>query len=1036
MKNNSIYWIKVKTPSILDEIFNSNLISQYKKLSLIDYGTANSSVYNYHFDDDRSFWVQANGISDVLSMLSTISVEFSTPILSFHDNNFAFFNSLGKKVELDDDVKIDFKKVCKVIEMQTGYFFDLEDEFIDHDDESDYEDNMSDDSNENIFGKGQEDSYGNFINNDLDYQFNFNENNEATDEFDSNLFESNEEEKECGCDNCECKSSCNDFENSNFSENNEKSNEEIIKELFEIASQENYDEDSNDDVDASNLSDTFMSALEEQLDNSKSDGEDKTEINDILKFFNESGSDKNDTKNDQKSNSDVIKELVLEEYNSKDCENEFDKLVNKTLCQEEENQEKECISESCDGCFGSCFCSQVTDNYDEIDKFVSETHNINKDSNENEEFFESPIDDFLIYDYEEPCCEDKLDYYDDQIEKEDNKTNSNGEIIMEHNNFDKDIEGFKEIGFEEIEKVLKGFFNTDNSLENVSDSTKDDVEKILKRIELLREQNNTNMVNYEKEIDLKPIYEALKKGEVTLDIYTEESQKYIIEKLNNLLDESCGNLLNNNSLTYEEGFNNETKIAHHSENYEIKDNGEDIQLEPIIATDLSFNIDDDQTIYNNLESFEIESTLEGNSKEQMKNLNDVLDSKFGGYNKDIVLNLQEKEHSFQDIDDVINSKFGGYDAPITSYEVVKNENFDAIDRVLDEKFGFYFENNDANKTLDDNLNSTFVNSEVVSNFDSVLDEKFGGYNILNNNLDNFTDENFQLEENNYEHYLNGNSPIFNFKNEIIFKNQSSNNNFEFDKDNDLFSENSIVEDTVDSFEDYIDNFEIKSEQNDFSNHKENVIEGINEFDLDSELEENLFNKFDESTGEETLVDLTVFDAPETITSDNIEKIDEAFESSETLFEENESPVNMFDLEKENLYKNIYDDVVTSDNNLNDALKIDEDINFVNNEISFETEKFEKEVLDKPKFETKKNNLNDLFKYDHSRIDLDRIKANSESQKAIINGLSEFLKKIEIEKNKLQQKRDEIEKKNQLAKQIITQGYDREKAMNFEKRNWR
>ena len=103
-------------------------------------------------------------------------------------------------------------------------------------------------------------------------------------------------------------------------------------------------------------------------------------------------------------------------------------------------------------------------------------------------------------------------------------------------------------------------------------------------------------------------------------------------------------------------------------------------------------------------------------------------------------------------------------------------------------------------------------------------------------------------------------------------------------------------------------------------------------------------------------------------------------------------------------------------------------------ISFETKPFEYEVLSKPKSEPKKTNIDELFKYDHSRIDLERIKANSESQRAIISGLSEFLKKIEIEKNKLQQKREEIEKKNQLAKQIINQGYDREKSFEFEKRN--
>ena len=301
MKNNSIYWIKVKTPSVLDEIFNSILISQYKKLSLIDYGIANSSVYDYNFDDDRSFWVQANGLSDVLSMLSTISVEFSTPILSFHDGVFAVFNSLGKKVELDDDVKTDFRKTCKVIEMQTGYFFDLEDDF-EHDDEDlvdEKDDFLLDDEefdDENLdyeddeLSEVEEDQ-----DDDIEYQFNFSKNNLNDDEED-NSFEF-EEEGGCGCENCQCGLGQESFDNGDKnSEDDEKTKEEIIKELFEIASQEEYDDNtSQGDISASNLSDTFMEALNEEISNIEDKENDKNDISDILKFFNDD-SKKNNSK--------------------------------------------------------------------------------------------------------------------------------------------------------------------------------------------------------------------------------------------------------------------------------------------------------------------------------------------------------------------------------------------------------------------------------------------------------------------------------------------------------------------------------------------------------------------------------------------------------------------------------------------------------------------------------------------------------------------------------------------------------------------
>ena len=290
-----------------------------------------------------------------------------------------------------------------------------------------------------------------------------------------------------------------------------------------------------------------MEALNEEINNIEDKENDKDDISDILKFFNDD-SKKNNSKIEINeislnekfepeinvveidiNNESEDDQLSFEEFSLADCENEFDKLVNQVSKSEQEETVSEfgCNEEDCSSCSGSCYCSQVSDDYDEIDNFAAD-----------EEYFQSQVDDFLIYEYEEPCCEDKLEYYTDNIELSGQKDEFDlkGEKDMQKE-LDKDIEGFKEIGFDEIEKALKEFFNADNSLESVSDSTKDDVDKILKRIEALREQNSANAISTELEIDLKPIYESLKSGEVTLDIYTDESQKYIIEKLNGLLND-------------------------------------------------------------------------------------------------------------------------------------------------------------------------------------------------------------------------------------------------------------------------------------------------------------------------------------------------------------------------------------------------------------------------------------------------------------------------------------------------------------------
>lgn len=1045
MKNNSIYWIKVKTPSVLDEIFNSILISQYKKLSLIDYGIANSSVYDYNFDDDRSFWVQANGLSDVLSMLSTISVEFSTPILSFHDGVFAVFNSLGKKVELDDDVKTDFRKTCKVIEMQTGYFFDLEDDF-DRDDEDlddEKDDVLSDDEefdDQNLdyeddqLSEDEEDQ-----DDDIEYQFNFSKNNLSDDEED-NSFEF-EEEGGCGCENCQCGLGQESFGNGDKnSEEDEKTKEEIIKELFEIASQEEYDDNtSQEDISASNLSDTFTEVLNEEISNIENKENDKDDISDILKFFNDD-SKKNNSKIEINeislnekfepeinvveidiNNESEDKQLSFEEFSLADCENEFDKLVNQVSKSEQEETVSEfgCNEEDCSSCSGTCYCSQVSDDYDEIDNFAADTFKLNNKEEDKEEYFQSQVDDFLIYEYEEPCCEDKLEYYTDNIELSGQKDEFDlrGEKDMQKE-LDKDIEGFKEIGFDEIEKALKEFFNVDNSLESVSDSTKDDVDKILKRIEALREQNSANAISTELEIDLKPIYESLKSGEVTLDIYTDESQKYIIEKLNGLLNDIETKKEDQVSELSDEDIFKAVEMIYPPQE-EIVDNGEVIQLEEITASDLNLDTNESQNFYDNLDSFEWEKFEIEQEYDQFKNIEDVLDSKFGGYNQEVFSNVDNVESNFENIDDVMNSKFGGYQSPIASYGFVKNEDNNPIDTVLEQKFGFY--SND----VENEVNPVFINNEISSNMDSVLDEKFGGYNLSKNEPEFVTKYQESKHEDdivtNEDFHWNENQNDIDLEFDTVVEVEPTETNFNFYEDDNLFSSPVVNEDNVDSFDDSINDLKIEQDTEELTPYFES---------------ENLLDKFDQSVGEEYLVDLTVFDAPEEIASDNIEKIEQAFESSETLFSENDNPANMFDLEKENLYKNIYDDVVSNDNNLNDALKVNEDLNLSSNEISFETKPFEYEVLSKPKSEPKKTNIDELFKYDHSRIDLERIKANSESQRAIISGLSEFLKKIEIEKNKLQQKREEIEKKNQLAKQIINQGYDREKSFEFEKRNWR
>ncbi|KFB07473.1 hypothetical protein [Malacoplasma iowae] len=1029
MKNNCIYWIKVKTPSVLDEIFNSNLISQYKKLSLIDYGTANSSVYNYHFDDDRSFWVEANGISDVLSMLSTISVEFSTPILSFHNGNFAFFNSLGKKIDLDEDVKTDFKKTCKVIEMQTGYFFDLEDEMIDieNDCENDLElENYEDDEEEN----------------DIDYQFNFSSNNNLEQENDFDSFGLNkDQESGCPCGSCGCHSNNEEIENDQETIEDEKTKEQIIKELFEIASQEEYDKNSNEnqDISESELDDVFMDALKEQIQNIENQEKDKSEINDILKFFNDDESSKKSKSKieideislNEKFEPEVIsfeldvdndldeEEFTFEDFDSTDEENEFDKLVNQASYKEDKNKEEiqfGCNQQDCQYCYGSCSCSHVFDNYDEIDDLAAEAFNF--DQNKDKEYFESQVDDFSIYEYEEPCCEDKLEYYTEttDINEQSKSYNLEEEKIMEKE-LDKDIEGFKEIGFDDIEKALKEFFDMNNSLEYVSDPTKDDVDKILKRIETLREKNNTNNLNCESEVDLKPIYESLKNGEVTLDIYTEESQKFIIDKLNGLLADIENNKTNSKlENTNDEDINIETIESNNDEN-ELMDNGEIIKLDEIVATDLNLETNhfiSVQDFYENMVPFDLENFDSKVNDDQFKNIDDVLDSKFGGYNQEVVANLNDTKSNFENFDDVINSKFGGYETPVASYGFVSNESDSVIDSVLDQKFGFYSSNQNQENEI-----SGSINNEINSNIDSVLDEKFGGYNNANSKSENWNTFDYD--------FLNKNE--FNFEQDLSKNNSVEDslidlgpieNDFEFNEEISL-PPRVVSEDNVDSFDDSINDLEFGQQENDYEINFET---------------ENLFDKFNESIGEEPLVDLSAFDKPEEITSDNIEKIGETFESSETLFDDNENPENMFDLEKENLYRNIYDDVVSNDKNLNDALKWNEDFQLSDNEISFETKPFEKDFDNKNKKETKKSNIDNLFKYDHSRIDLGRIKANSESQRAIISGLSEFLKKIEVEKSKLQQKREEIEKKNELAKQIISQGYARENSFDFEKRNWR
>ena len=129
MINSNIFWIKVKNSSTLKAIFNSSILGQLRKESIYEYGKANSYVFNDYFDDKKSFWVHAKTDDDVIELIEILSEEFSTPILAYWNNKYIAFNSIGKRILIEDEFANDYCLVASILEEASGYSFNAEEYF-------------------------------------------------------------------------------------------------------------------------------------------------------------------------------------------------------------------------------------------------------------------------------------------------------------------------------------------------------------------------------------------------------------------------------------------------------------------------------------------------------------------------------------------------------------------------------------------------------------------------------------------------------------------------------------------------------------------------------------------------------------------------------------------------------------------------------------------------------------------------------------------------------------------------------------------
>lgn len=126
MNNSNIFWIKVKNSSTLKAIFNSSILGRLRKESIYEYGKTNSYVFHDFFNDKKSFWVHAKTDDDVIEMIEILSEEFSTPILAYWNQKYVAFNSIGKRILIEDEISDDYCLVASVLEEATGYSFNAE----------------------------------------------------------------------------------------------------------------------------------------------------------------------------------------------------------------------------------------------------------------------------------------------------------------------------------------------------------------------------------------------------------------------------------------------------------------------------------------------------------------------------------------------------------------------------------------------------------------------------------------------------------------------------------------------------------------------------------------------------------------------------------------------------------------------------------------------------------------------------------------------------------------------------------------------
>ncbi len=836
MINSNIFWIKVKNSSTLKAIFNSSILGQLRKESIYEYGKANSYVFNDYFDDKKSFWVHAKTDDDVIELIEILSEEFSTPILAYWNNKYIAFNSIGKRILIEDEFANDYCLVASILEEASGYSFNAEEYF----------DLYNDNCEEEVSDLSQEEQCENKSIDNKSHDLNLPKDTQNISNQIKNV------------DYC-CDLNSKELIKEDYNKNNNVASEvENLSTFFDDISKNELNSfdleknilDNKDDLilDETFLNDDLFKGCSLNDCNSQSCSSCFSQIEKSMDDNNELLNNIGDIKVDSVLIEDLLQEtqkLDNEDSNLIEEKYEFEYNLNNNML-DETNIDLDYLNN-----FNSL--NEINDDFN-YDKFFNELFNSTNETNNSlsDNFENNEIDENSINSLQESFEQ----LFSEDINNENDSNNSLGDYSENDDVYLESINSLQEaleeiINNESIDKTNSDVIEDGSDKENISVSSDSIEDSFEKRI-------HDEMENCSSYVDLENNLNQFDFSDSTDSVDDIE----FIENIDNYLEENEKKL---NEINLDFDINSELK----NERFEIDE--EKIKEEKCSLDNLNFEFNDSQINIDSNLTIDLEE-LEDQSNEKLQEEEITLSNKIFEFDKQDNLDYSDVvEDKMSHLDKIDVNYFEENDINISSNQL-EEDSYDNDDFSLENNQNNYYDDlfekidkddEEKNEIIDHNLKKI---QEILDDYSNLIEEK------EEQNIDELDSSKDFIDE-----YLNNSGINDNEFKESFFEsinkentfNESSIEKVDNDSLNDLAPSVNILEansffeeanETID-FDKLVSNSElefneeenilpidwISNSDNDFTEESVTTDDANNQYTITNEFNDvsNLFNEIDD-----------------------------------------------------------------------------------------------------------------------------------------------------------------------------------------------